>query len=567
MAYYPGIPTSQRVSTSPSIAETPTEGLQYTAEEAERVPVLPYTTAATDFLNKVGFKDEQKLSEIDYAATDFLSLKNSLINYIKAVYPLDYQNFNESDLALMLIELVSYMGAVMSLKTDMLANENFLATAKSRSSVSKLLSLIGVRMRGPVAAAANAELTLQEALAAEYARMHSSNRTVVTTSPEDGGAVSYTVYKTKDGVVVPANAGSNVTLYKQESVGGRGEVWNNIILVEGAFAVEKGNVLTSIGSVTIPLTQGPVIENSVEVFISTDIDEAAGAYTQVDNIFQSSGSTSKIFEMRRDEVGGGVVFFGDGSTGTAPPINSRYVISYRIGGGTRGNALTNSLNLATVVQDENGARYSGNVYNISQVTGGANAQSVSEAKRYAPLTFARQDRVVTLEDYVNFCSNFVGPFGKIARATAATRKAYCSANIIDVYILEVAGPLQLQRASLSYKNALLEALKPKKMVTDEVVINDGYMATLDLVISIRISRTLKGGEQEIELKVRDKVLDYFNISNRNFGEGFYPTDLIPKLYDIDEVRFATVDNVESPIEIDFNAIIQLNNLVINTIYV
>jgi hypothetical protein len=527
---------------------------------------IPYTTAATDFIRASRLKDVLKLQEIDYAATDFLSLKNSLINYVRSVYPQDFQNFNESDLAMMLIELVSYMGAVMSLKADMLANENFLPTAKSRPSVTKLLSLIGYNMRGPISSAANAELTLDIPLTGRMLQIPAENRTTTITSPEDNMPLSFTLYKVRNGVLVPTTAESSLNLYKGETSDGS-RTWNNLIFVEGSLTVQRGVFDNSPGTKIIPLTQTPVAEKSVEVFVDTGVVGVSGAYTQVDNLFQSSGSDSRIFEVRTVGEGGGIVIFGDGENGISPPPNAGYTISYRIGGGTRGNVLSETLNVLVAGVDDTGNNYEGNAFNPSPATGGANAQTAEEAKEIAPLSFKRQDRVVSLEDYESFCNNFVGPFGKVAKCVAATRKAYCSANIIDLYILGIAGPLQLQKSSLSYKNALLAAIKPKKMITDEVVVNDGYIATLDLVLSIRLEERMKSREQEVELKVNEFVLEYFNVANRNFGEPFHPQDLIRDLYQLREVRFATVDNLEGSVNIDFNAIIQLNNLVINTIYV
>ena len=103
--------------------------------------------------------DRKKQQYIDYAGTDFYTIREDLLDYIKAVYPQDYQNYSESDLGLMLIEVVAYMGAVMSLKGDMLANENYLRTVKSRENLKKLLELVGVDMRGPLGSAASAKLT------------------------------------------------------------------------------------------------------------------------------------------------------------------------------------------------------------------------------------------------------------------------------------------------------------------------------------------------------------------------------------------------------------------------
>ena len=103
-------------------------------------------TVSSDFLKLVRVEDAQKNSLINFAASDFVTLRQSLIDYIKAVYPLEYNYFSESDLGMMLVELVAYMGHVMSYKADYLANENFIRTARSRESVKKLLELIGIRM-------------------------------------------------------------------------------------------------------------------------------------------------------------------------------------------------------------------------------------------------------------------------------------------------------------------------------------------------------------------------------------------------------------------------------------
>ena len=105
-------------------------------------------TVSTDFMKLATIPDRKKQQYIDYGGTDFYSIRKDLIDYIKSVYPLDYQNFSESDLGLMLIEIVSYMGAVLSLKGDMLANENYLRTVKTRTNLNKLLELVGVDMRG-----------------------------------------------------------------------------------------------------------------------------------------------------------------------------------------------------------------------------------------------------------------------------------------------------------------------------------------------------------------------------------------------------------------------------------
>lgn len=525
---------------------------------------LPFTSVATDFIKKVKLDDGRKLQEINFAATDFLSLKESLVSYMKAVYPLDFQNFNESDLGMVLIELVAYMGAVMSMKVDMLANENFLPTARNRANVDKLLSLIGIKNSGPNSSAANAQVTLDAPLLTETLVISPSNRVVTTTSPQDGMPLSFTLYKLLNGAIVPSDGRAQVILNKRDASNEEYSTFENLVLVEGALVVDEGHVGPTAGIKTIPLSQNPVVESSVEVFFNTG--PTSGVFTRVDNLYMASALDQRIFETIVDGNGNTTILFGDGFNGISPAPNTSYTVSYRVGGGSRGNVGTAYLNTIFAGQNTDQLAVGGRLTNTSPATGGTDQQSIEQAKKWGPLTFKRQDRVVTLDDYVAFASNFKGPFGTVAKATASTRKSYCSANIIDVFVLEVAGPMQLQKASLSYKEAFLMALKPKKMLTDEVVINDGFIASLDLVTTITLDETYRSTEQAVKSKVQAIILSYFNVANRDFGQSLSLSDLLKNIYTLDEVRFATVDNLSEDVAVDFNGIIQLNNSIINVSY-
>ena len=524
----------------------------------------------TDFMKKVIIPDDRKDTLIDYASSDFLSLRNSIIEYVKAVYPLDYQNFSETDLGIMLVEVVAYMGSVLSLKADMLANESFLATARNTSNVQKLLELVGVRMRGPLAAAANAQLTIPIALGASQnaITIPPSGRTITITSPEDGGRLTYTLYRISAGRIVDSNADSTVYLNKEEANDPTSaEVWTNIALLEGAFVVQRGT-FTSYDSIkSLTLNQSPVIEGSIQVYVDApNVPNASGSFSQVESLFFASGATDKIFQTNLNESFGGTIVFGDGVAGISPPIGSTYEVAYRIGGGTRGNVQKSFINAAANVEiDGNPANtLTSTVENISMATGGSNAESVDHAKKWAPLFFKSQDRLVTLEDYVARSSRFISSYGSIGKVTAAVRKAYSSANTIDVFVLERASDIQLQQATTSFKMELLTHLQEKKMLTDEIVIVDGVVRSLDLVMTISIDQNLLPREGEIKAQTRNAVLDYFNNQKFDFEDPFIITDFTRIIFNsIDTVRFATVDNIASDIYIEFNEIIQLNNVVIN----
>jgi len=517
-------------------------------------------TISSDFMKLATIPVSKRPSFINFAATDFTTLRQSLIDYAKTVYPNDYKYFVESDLGLMFLELTAYMGAVMSMKADMLANENFLATAKQRSSVKKLLELIGISMKGPLSAACDAKITFPESM--NNTSITPQNRNINIASPQDGGNLSYTLYKVVNGVADTVNKTGSIKLSNSESDDGLGTVFTNFVLQEGALVSESGEFAATEGVKTIKLSQGPVVEGSVMVYVTSPNPATEGAYSEVENVYFASGSSDKIFEVLYDEEYNATVVFGDGSVGVSPEDTASFRVEYRVGGGTRGNIAKDVINAS--VQVRKGLNFiNGTVTNTSKGTGGANAETIEHAKKYAPLNFRRQDRLVTLEDYSVFANTFISTFGTVGKATAATRKAYASANVVDIYVLEKASDLQLQRATTNFKTQLLAAVKKKRMATDDVVIVDGLIRTIDLDVTISIDREEEDGQDQIKTKVRDKILKYMNADNRDFGQDLNIAELNRQIFEVDEVRFSTIDSLDQDVTIDFNEIIQLNNLTIS----
>jgi len=518
-------------------------------------------TVNSDFLKLSEYPDANKPALINFAATDFETLRASLINYIKAVYPLEYQNFSESDLGVMLIELVAYMGAVMSMKADMLAHENYISTAKNRNNVKKLLELLGVKLKGPVSAAANAALTLNTATPNSSFSITPQNRVFTISSPEDGGQLTYTLYKTQNGQIVDLNSTASLELLKSESAGGIGIYWDNLMLLEGSLVSQQGTFTDTNANKFVTLTESPIPEKSINVYIdSTDVT-AVGNWTQVDNLFSVSGAGQKVFEVVYSDDFTATVLFGDGVNGAAVPVGSSYLITYRVGGGTRGNIANEVINTPVTTDTDE----SGTIENISVGSGGQDAETVEKAKRYGPLVFKTQDRLVTAQDYATFANTFASNSGATGKAKAVVRDAYSSANIIDLYLLQVASNIQMQQATVQFKKDLLDAIESKKMLTDEVVIVDGVIRTFDLVMTLRVDKYLLPNEETIKAKARNQLIQFFNVDNFDFGKPVYLSEIVRSVLSIPEIRFATVDNFDSDIFVDFNEIVQLNNFVLNVV--
>lgn len=528
-------------------------------------------TVGSDYMKLAKLPVSKKRQFIDFTSTDFSNLRDSMLNYVKSVYPTDYQNFNEADLGIMLVELMAYMGAVMSHKADALAHENFLATAKRRESVQRLLKLIGVNMKGPVSSAADARLELETALGSvddgtpRTLDIQPEERVFSVVSPEDGEALEFTLYRVKaaEGRIFTASSNGALQLPRSESNGGAGQVWDNLVLLEGSLASEEGSFTDAEVIKTVTLNNGPVIEGSVEVVIESSDAASTGAYEQVESIYFASGGTDKIFQVDYDENFLATVTFGDGIVGVNPNQGSGYFISYRVGGGTRGNITSGGLNKKAVLKDNSNNAFEATVSNRAAATGGQEAETIEHAKQFGPLAFRRQDRLVTLNDYNSYTNSFVGSNGAIGKANAVTRKAFCSANIIDVYVLARATDTQFKKVTTPLKLEMLAEINKRKMMTDEVVLVDGLIRTLDLVIDVDVAEADRVRMPQIHAKIRSEVEDFFSVRNSDFGEPFRKANLLREITKVPEVLLARIDNVDDYITTSPNEIVQMNNLVIN----
>ncbi len=115
-------------------------------------------------------------------------------------------------------------------------------------------------------------------------------------------------------------------------------------------------------------------------------------WKRVDSFF-ASGPRSRHYTL--DYIGG-MLGFGDGRRGMVPGEGKNNIVatSYRIGGGSLGN-----VNAGTLTSLGRALAYVESVTNPLAATGGADRETIEEAKQRAPYTIKSRDRAVTSEDY------------------------------------------------------------------------------------------------------------------------------------------------------------------------
>ena len=506
----------------------------------------------SDFLKLGQVPDDRKSNLIDYNLKGFDDYRVALQNYLKAVYPLDYNNFASSDLGQMMVEMFAYMGSVLTLRADMTANEMYVDTVKDENNLKRLLQLIGVSMKGPTASRANASLTLPSNIALSMGGnviISESQRRINIVNQRSGTPLTYTICQQQ--------TNGELDLFTQDlsipNSDFTARVNDSLLLLEGSLQVKSGQFNAADSRQTITIQDGPIIEGSIGVSSSEGI-----YYNEISNLFVASGGGDPVFQKQYTDGFGAVLEFGDGVRGRLPNPGATYIVTYRQGGGVNGDIVRGNVNQNVTVRI-GGITANATITNTTKGTGGQAAETVEHAKRYAPYFFRTQYRAVTGEDYNALANSFVGNTGVTAKAMASLRKNGAAANVIDLFILSKASSNQLERASIAFKKEMLDYFKSYKMLTDEVVISDGVIRTLDIVATIFIDKSNRANADSIKAKAANKLVEYFNVDNMAFGQKLSIASVTNFMLEVPEIRFFNIDNLPADIFLNFNEIAQLNN--------
>ena len=517
----------------------------------------------SDFLRLGGIPAALRKDLIDFSTADFDEFKEAFNTYVKSVYPNDYNNFVESDLGQMISELFAYMAAVLSFKADALAQENYISTAKTSEGLLKLLELIGIEIRGPVPSKATATLTLNDStiVSGDSIIIPASERQIDTVSTRDNLPLTYTLYRVDANGDID-NQSPQLTI-PYEDFNADASTVEGLLLLEGKMQSLDGTFSQSVTNQEITLPLPSVIEGSV-VVSATD-----GYYTEIENIwFASAGA--QVFQRKNNDDFSCRLVFGDGVIGKAPTPNTDYKVLYRTGGGLRGNVASNSLSKTGSGRFSTTSPTTPRSFtftNKTAGTGGVDAQSLEEARRFGPMWFATQYRAVTGQDYTAFVNKFRSVGGKTGKGLAVLRDNGSAGNMIDLYVLQYATENHLERASPEFKRELLEYMNNYRMLTDELTVVDGIVRTLDMAGTLYIDRTQKLSSEDVKRRVADRIVTYFSINTRDFGTPLILADLINYILEDPAVRFFSIDNYENDIYVDFNEILQLNNIEMNVQFV
>ena len=322
---------------------------------------------------------------VNFANLDFDQIKQSITEYLRSNSNFTDYDFEGSNLST-IIDALAYNTYITSYNANMVSNEVFIDSATLRENVVSLARNIGYTPRSSKSSRANISFIVNTANYSVKPQTITLNKGVVATS-RAFGSENYT-FSIMEDITVPVENNianfSNIDVYEGTYV--TSEFSYNTFDPNQRYVLSNSNIDIS----TINVTWKPSALSSVK-----------RKYRRADNLFEVTGE-SPVYWVQEIEDERYELIFGDGVFGIALQEPNFLEVSYLVTNGSNSNGISDlNFNGKLTTSRDNVSVDSG----ISRITvntpsyAGADIESVESIKKYAPQTYASQNRAVTASDY------------------------------------------------------------------------------------------------------------------------------------------------------------------------
>ena len=241
-----------------------------------------------------------------------------------------------------------------------------------------------------------------------------------------------------------------------------------------------------------------------------------------------AGPVDHMYTIRADDHDATTVIFGDGARGARLPTGAENVrAAYRTGIGSPGNVRAGQLTqLQTRPLGVNG------VTNPLPATGGADRDTLDQARRNVPLAVLALDRLVSVPDYADFARARAGiGLASAARLSDGTNTVVhlTIAGTNDIPIDETDDLFQNLRQSLS---TFGDPSQPVQVAVRELLL---------IVTAAAVHVDADHRFDLLEPQIRAALLDRFGFDHRDLGQALFQSELIATIQAVPGVDRVVID--------------------------
>ena len=532
--------------------------------------------------------------DINYLSKDFDSIKADLMDYVKRHFPSDWRDFNDASGGMALLELIAYVGDILSFNIDRQVNEAYINRAVELKNIVSLAQNFGYKPKNQTPAVVNLSVSADftESTSAETLFTLKKGATVLTNyepvvsfetlSDVDFSNPTNRIVKTSAGV-------TSISVSGVSAVAGISKIFRY-----------RANDPVKFLKITLP-------DSNINEIMSVTASDGS-EYFEVDNLARdtifvgdvntdsSSGDAGYIMRLKRvpkryvverDPTGLTSVRFGPGvlmesdadvipnpndfvlpptlrgsPSGFAPaaidstnflktkslgvaPQNTDIVINYRSGGGVTTNvgvgSLTRVINKDLVFNQPNIESLSATVVtnitnsvacsNGEQASGGEQAETVASIRENAVYNMGSQLRCVTLQDYQARIMAMPSQFGSVFRSFV--RKDPNNSMGVELFLITRNNKQQLTLPSGVIVNNIETYIKNFKSFADTVKISPGRVINIGVDFTIVPKPDVNAQEALMEcLLVLQRL---FDTARTNFNDNIIIPDIQARLQSLQKV--------------------------------
>jgi hypothetical protein len=282
----------------------------------------------------------------------------------------------------------------------------------------------------------------------------------------------------------------------------------------------KHRLLTYVSAPTI---------SGVDSTLEVRVNEVRWAET---SRFAGLGPTDRRFAVRTDDEDHTTVVFGNGRNGARPPTGVENITArYRSGIGRPGNVRAGQISL--LASRPLGVK---EVVNSLPATGGADRETLDEARRDAPLGTLALDHLVSIQDYADFARTF----GGVSKATSA-RLHHGRRALVHVTI---SGPddSRLDETSDVFRNL---SLAFHRFGDPSLPVRIGIRALRMLVVQARVRVAADYLWELVEPRIRSTMVDAFGFERRDLGQDVGASEILRVVQAVPGVGYVDLDLLSS----------------------
>jgi len=279
------------------------------------------------------------------------------------------------------------------------------------------------------------------------------------------------------------------------------------------------------------LRQSPVTYTAAP----TPAGAASSLQTRVNDILWHEAETQaelgpkdRKYVTKTDDADKTTVIAGNGIFGARLPTGAENVKAlYRTSIGKPGNV--NARQISLLATKPFGVKA---VINPLAATGGADRDTRDQARRNVPIAILALDRLISVQDYADFCRSYAG-IGK----ASSTRLSDGRRQLVEVTI---AGndDIPIDKTSDLYRN-LVSALRDFGDPYESFQLDLRELSLIVISAKVRILPDYLW--EAVEPKIRQKLLDEFGFDRRELGQDVLLSEVISSIQGVDGVAYVDVD--------------------------